>query len=86
MELKDGSSLIAELTTTGRKSGLPRTVELRFIYFKGSLYASSSSVKGKHWCQNMIHNPVVEISARGERLSCVARQVDDDTLRRFPIP
>lgn len=82
MEVKDGASLVADLTTTGRKSGLPRTVELRFIYFKGSFYASSSRVEGKHWCQNMIKNPAVEINARGEKLSCLAKQLTDDTLRR----
>lgn len=82
MEVKDGASLVADLTTTGRKSGLPRTVELRFTYFKGSFYASSSRVEGKHWCQNMIKNPAVEINARGEKLSCLAKQLTDDTLRR----
>jgi len=82
MELEDGASLVADLTTIGRKSGLPRTVELRFLHFKGSFYASSSRVEGKHWCQNMIKNPAVEISARGEKLSGVAKQVTDDALRR----
>ena len=82
MELEDGSSLVADLTTIGRKSGLPRTVELRFLHFKGSFYASSSRVEGKHWCQNMIKNPAVEISARGEKLSGIAKQVTDDALRR----
>lgn len=82
MELEDGASLVADLTTVGRKSGLPRTVELRFLHFKGSFYASSSRVEGKHWCQNMIKNPAVEISARGEKLSGIAKQVTDATLRR----
>ena len=82
MELEDGASLVAALTTIGHKSGLPRTVELRFLHFKGSFYASSSRVKGKHWCQNMIKNPAVEISARGEKLSGIAKQVTDDALRR----
>jgi deazaflavin-dependent oxidoreductase (nitroreductase family) len=82
MELKDGSSLVANLTTIGRKTGLPRTVELRFIYLDGHFYASSSKVEGKHWCQNMIKNPAVEISARGGNFSCMAKLVTDETLRR----
>ena len=82
MDLNDGASLVADLTTIGRNSGLPRTVELRFIYSNGSFYASSSRVEGKHWCQNMIKNPAVEISARGEKLACLAKQVIDDALRR----
>jgi len=82
MNLKDGSSIVADLTTLGRKSGQPRTVELRFVYFKGSFYASSSKVEGKHWCQNMIRNPAVEMKVKGEKLTCTAKQVTDDALRR----
>jgi deazaflavin-dependent oxidoreductase (nitroreductase family) len=82
MELKDGCSLVADLTTVGRKTGLPRTVELRFTYLAGRFYASSSKVEGKHWCQNMIKNSAVEISAQGENFSCTAKLVTDETLRR----
>jgi len=82
MNLKDGSSIVAHLTTIGRKSGQPRMVELRFVYFRGSFYASSSRVEGKHWCQNMIRNPAVEMKVKGEKLSCAAKQVTDDALRR----
>ncbi|MGH7824340.1 MAG: nitroreductase/quinone reductase family protein [Candidatus Binatia bacterium] len=82
MNPQDGSIVVGDLTTTGRKTGLPRTVELRFVYYGGCFYASSSKVAGKHWCQNMINNPAVEIRAKGERFSCVAKQVIDETLRR----
>ena len=82
MNRRDGSTLVADLTTIGRKTGQPRTVELRFVYHKGSYYASSSKVEGKHWCQNMIKNPAVEITANGEKLACIARQVTDEKLRR----
>ena len=74
--------MVADLTTTGRKTGQPRTVELRFIYFQGSFYASSSKVEGKHWCQNMVKEPAVKISAKGEKFSCIAKLVTDDKLRR----
>lgn len=82
MNLRDGSSVVANLTTIGRKTGQPRTVELRFVYFQGSFYASSSWVEGKHWCQNMIRNPAVEMNVKGEKLACVAKQVSDDKVRR----
>jgi deazaflavin-dependent oxidoreductase (nitroreductase family) len=80
--MDDGASMVADLTTMGRKTGLPRTVELRFIYLNGNFYASSSKVEGKHWCQNMIKHPAVEIRARGERFTCRAKLVTDDSLRR----
>jgi len=82
MNLKDGSTLVANLTTIGRKSGQPRTVELRLLFFNGNFYATSTRVQGKHWCQNMIKNNAVEISAKGEQLSCSATQVTDEALRR----
>ena len=82
MNLKDGSSVVADLTTIGRKTGQPRTVELRFLYFNGNFYATSSRVEGKHWCQNMIENPAVVIRAKGEKLSCTAKRVTDDKLRQ----
>jgi len=83
MDLQDGSTVVADLTTIGRKTGLPRTVELRFIYYQGSFYASSSKVQGKHWCQNMINNPAVELKIKDKRLSCRASQVTDEKLRRY---
>ena len=82
MNLRDGATLTAALTTIGRKTAQPRTVELRFVYYKGSYYASSSKIAGKHWCQNMIKNPAVEITVHGEKLACIARQVTDEELRR----
>jgi len=82
MKLQDGSSLVADLTTIGRKTGERRTVELRFIFYQGSFYATSSKVAGKHWCQNMLENPAVEVNAKGERLCCTAKEVTDEKLRR----
>jgi deazaflavin-dependent oxidoreductase (nitroreductase family) len=82
MNLKDGATVVANLTTTGRKSGLPRTVELRFLFFQGKFYATSTRVQGKHWCQNMIANRAVDISAQGDTISGTAQQITDETLRK----
>jgi len=82
MDLKDGASIVADLTTIGRKSGLPRTVELRFTYHQGNFYASSSRIKGKHWCENLLKNPAVVITIKGQKVAGLARQVNDDKLRR----
>jgi len=82
MDLKDGASVVADLTTVGRKSGLPRTVELRFTYHQGGFYASSSRIQGKHWCENLVHNPAVVISVKDKKIACVARQVTDEKLRK----
>jgi len=82
MQFKDGSSIVADLTTVGRKTGQPRTVELRFLCYGGSLFATSSRVKGKHWCENIVKNPSVEVSTKNERFTCIARQVTDEDFRR----
>ncbi|HEX4989445.1 MAG TPA: nitroreductase/quinone reductase family protein [Candidatus Binatia bacterium] len=82
MQFQDGSSVVGDLTTIGRKSGQRRTVELRFTYYQGCFYASSSRVEGKHWCQNMLSTPAVELKVKGERFSCTATQVMDGELRR----
>lgn len=82
MKFLDGSSLVADLTTVGRKTGARGTVELRLVYYQGCFYASSSRVRGKHWCQNMLTNPAVEISIKGDRFSCRATRVTDEKLRQ----
>jgi deazaflavin-dependent oxidoreductase (nitroreductase family) len=82
MKLEEGSIIVADLTTIGRKTGKPRTVELRLVYHQGCFYASSSKVAGKHWCQNMLKNSAVEVNAKGERFLCTAKQVADEKLRR----
>jgi deazaflavin-dependent oxidoreductase (nitroreductase family) len=82
VNFSNGSSIVTDLTTVGRKSGQPRTVELRFTCYQGCFYASSSKIAGKHWCQNLLKNPAVELRVEGKRVSCTAKQVTDDTLRR----
>ena len=81
MKLKNDSVFVGDLTTIGRRTGLPRTVELRMVYLDGKFYTASSKIQGKHWCQNMLKNPNVEIKAGGERFSCQARRVADEKLR-----
>ena len=81
MKLENESVFVAKLTTLGRKTGQRRTVELRLVYTNDRFYASTGRVEGKHWCQNMIKNPAVEISVGSECFYCTANQVTDDTLR-----
>ena len=81
VNLRNESVFVGELTTIGRHTGLPRTVELRMVYLDGKFYAASSNVTGKHWCRNMLANPAVEVKAGGERFFCRVRQIADDRLR-----
>lgn len=82
MNLQDGSSVVADLTTIGRKTG-ERCIKASLIVSEAEFdRPSSSRVEGKHWCQNMLKNPAVELNVQGERLSCTATQVTGDKLRR----
>ncbi len=81
MGLRDKSVIVGKLTPLGGRTGLPRTVEINLIYFDSTFYATSASVKNKHWCQNMINNPDVEVKAGNRRISCRSRLVTEERLR-----
>jgi deazaflavin-dependent oxidoreductase (nitroreductase family) len=82
MTLKNESVFVGNLTTIGRKTGEPRTVELRLVYANGNFYATTEQANTKHWCRNMIKNAAVEVTACGERYACVAKRVVDEKTRR----
>jgi len=82
MALQDGAVFVGTLTTIGRKTGQSRAVELRFVYWDGKFYASSARVSGKHWCQNMLRNPAVEIKADGRSYRCRAQRVTSEDLKK----
>jgi deazaflavin-dependent oxidoreductase (nitroreductase family) len=81
VNLKNESVFVGDLTTIGRRTGLPRTVELRMVFLDGKFYAASRKIESKHWCRNMVKNPSVEVKADEELFSCRARQVADEKLR-----
>jgi len=81
VKLSNESVFVGEITTIGRRTGLPRTVELRLVYLDGSFYASSARVENKHWCQNMLKNPAVELKVGSDLFRCHAQLVKDDKLR-----
>jgi len=72
-----GAAPILLLTTTGRKSGQPRTVPLLYLEDGGS-FAIVASYAGaaKHpaWFFNLEANPQVELQVRSRRFSATARQ------------
>lgn len=81
MTLGNRSVFVGKFITIGRRSGLPCTVEIKFVYFDGKFYLCSSNIQSKHWCQNMIKNPNVEVQAEGKHFSCRAQMVTGEELR-----
>ena len=64
------------LTTIGRVSGEPRTVELWFVVFEGKLYAVSGAPSRAHWVQNLIKNAKVGVRIDEYIAEAEARVVD----------
>ncbi len=56
------------LTTTGRVSGLPRTIEIWFVEDAGHYYLIAERREAAQWVKNIEHDPAVlfRVGRRGE--------------------
>ncbi len=50
------------LTTTGRKSGLPRRIEIWYVCHNGGYYLVSERRERSHWVQNLQRDSSVQFS------------------------
>lgn len=74
------SSRIIRLVTTGRRSGLPRTVTVGFICHSGRLYVRTSH--RTHWYKNILANPELKVVYDGVEFPVRAELVkDEETVR-----
>jgi deazaflavin-dependent oxidoreductase (nitroreductase family) len=76
----------ALLTTTGRKSGLPRTTATLYLRDgrKVVLPASFGGREGNPlWYRNVRANPRVQVQIRNERLAMSARDATDEERRIY---
>ncbi|MDP8971502.1 MAG: nitroreductase family deazaflavin-dependent oxidoreductase [Actinomycetota bacterium] len=73
------------LTTTGRRSGRPHTIEIWFAVDGGRLYLLSGGGQRSDWLRNLLANPEVRLRL-GERIwtatARVVDQADQDGLAR----
>jgi len=69
--------LILLLTTTGRKSGLPRVTPLQYEEVDGAYMLGSSRGLHADWVRNLMANPRVEIRVRSKRFYGRAEVVAD---------
>jgi deazaflavin-dependent oxidoreductase (nitroreductase family) len=69
----------SNLTTTGRKSGLPRTIEIWFAVDgePGTVYLLSGGRAHSDWVKNIKQNPRVSIEIGDRTFAGVARIVND---------
>lgn len=69
------------ITTTGRKSGLPRQTVIEYHTLEGRKYAASGFGSESHWYRNLTADPLVTIqTADGVEAMRAVRVTDDEEL------
>ena len=69
------------LTTTGRKTGLQRQIEIWFVESGGRVYILAEHGLEAHWVQNILRNPRVDVRIGEQRWHGLARVLDVDEDR-----
>jgi deazaflavin-dependent oxidoreductase (nitroreductase family) len=87
-ELKRGH--LIDITTTGRKTGEPRRLEIMFHNIGGRLYISGQpSHRRRRWLANLDANPELTFHLKGKvraDLPATARVIEDEAERREILP
>jgi len=66
------------LTTTGRKSGLPREIEIWFGINRNSLYLLSGGGDKSKWVKNLLANPNVTVRIAKHNFNGITRIVSEE--------
>ena len=67
------------LTTTGRRSGLPREIEIWFTERDGRYYLIAEHRDSAHWVRNIQAQSGVRVRVGERRFEGTARLVDDES-------
>ncbi|HKQ05534.1 MAG TPA: nitroreductase family deazaflavin-dependent oxidoreductase [Blastocatellia bacterium] len=65
------------LTTMGRKSGLPREIEIWFVHHAGRFYLLAEHFHRTQWVKNIAANPRVSVRVADRRFTAAARVLDE---------
>ncbi len=69
--------LVLLLTTTGRKSGLPRITPLQYEEVAGVTYVASARGQRADWFRNILADPHVHVQTSSQRFEAFAEPVTD---------
>src|SRR5438105_981685 len=61
------------LTTTGRRSGQPRTIEIWFTCHQGKLYLNAERAQNANWVRNILQHPEVKVCIKEQQFTGRAR-------------
>lgn len=64
------------LTTMGRKTGLPREIEIWFVAHGGSFYVFAERFHEAQWVRNIARNPRVRVRIADQTLDATAQALD----------
>ena len=73
---------IMKLTTTGRRSGLPRSTLVSYLPLDGDYIVFSGWGTQGHWYRNLLADPRVTVQIGRRQLRATAHPIDDPTRRR----
>jgi deazaflavin-dependent oxidoreductase (nitroreductase family) len=80
--LREGG--LVDITTTGRKSGEPRRIEIYFHHFDGDYYVTGRPGFRRDWLANLLANPEFTLHLKrgvSADLPAVASPIDDGDER-----
>jgi deazaflavin-dependent oxidoreductase (nitroreductase family) len=73
----DAIAMFLYLTTTGRRSGLPREIEIWFTERDGHYYLIAEHKEHAHWVRNIEAQSRVHVRVGERQFEATARLVDD---------
>lgn len=70
-----------DITTTGRKTGLPRRVEIWWFYFEGRFIITGTPGR-RDWLANLINDPRMTVHIDGRDIEATGTPILDYDFRR----
>lgn len=64
------------LTTTGYRSGQPRTIEIWFTCYEGKLYLNAERAHNANWVRNILQHSDVHVRIKAQQFVGRARVLD----------
>jgi deazaflavin-dependent oxidoreductase (nitroreductase family) len=71
------------LTTIGRKTGLPREIEIWFVVYRARFYLFAETGEAAAWVKNIRRNPEVVVRIGERQIGATARVLDRETDREL---